>query len=134
MKFSVRKKEFPVTEKYSVTVNISCHRKHFPVTIRNFLSQEKFSCNGKKFFTNNIFLVTQSIFFPVKQYVLPVRGFAPPLAISIPLFCTNNIFPVTRTFFLVRENSFLMKFGLSQVYYIFTTNVRDSQSNFRLRP
>ena len=72
-----------------------------------FLSQEEI------FQMNNFSCETNLIFFPVKQYVLPVRGFVPPLEISIHLLCTNSIFPVTRTLFLVRENSFLMKHGLS---------------------
>ena len=122
MKFYVREKEFPVTGKifcnrkhFLSQETISCHRKQFPVTIRNLLSQENFSCLGKKFFTSNIFLVRQSQYFFLwnNMYFLYVRGFAPPLAISIHLLCTNSIIHVTRTLFLVRENSFLMKFGSS---------------------
>ena len=69
----------------------------------------------------------------MKQYVLPV-GFVPPLAISIHILCTNSIYPVTRTVFLVRENGLLMKFGSAEVYYFFPTNARDSQSKFPVRP
>ena len=67
------------------------------------------------------------------QGVLPVTGFVPPLAMNIHPMCTNSIFPVTRTIFLVRENSFLIKFGLCKVYYISATNVRDLQSKFPVR-
>ena len=42
------------------------------------------------------------------QGILPKRGVVPPLAISIYPMCTNNIFPVTRTIFLVRGNLFLV--------------------------
>ena len=59
------------------------------------------------FVTRNIFSVGQSNFFS------PVRGFGPSLVMSIHPMCSNSNFPVTRTIFLVRENSFLMKFGLT---------------------
>ena len=48
------KNKFPVTGKHF------CHKKQFPVTLTNILSQEKFSCHGKKFFTKNIFPLRQS--------------------------------------------------------------------------
>ena len=86
------------------------------------LSQEIFSCETKK------------LFFPVTQGVLPVTGFVPPLAMNIHPMCTNSTFPVTRTIFLVRENSFVIKFGSSYVYHIFATNVWDLQSKFPVRP
>ena len=68
--------------------------------------------------------------FPVTQSVLLVRGFFPPLAvIIINSMCTNSSIAITRTNFLVGENSFLMNFELSLVYHIFTTNARDLQKN-----
>ena len=97
----------------------SCHRNNFlsqeaiSCHINIFLVTRKFSCNGKKLFTRNILALDKVNIFSCKQYVLPVRGFVPPFAISIHLLCTNSIFPVTRTLFLVRDNSFLMKFGSS---------------------
>ena len=58
------------------------------------------------FVTRNIFPVRQiNNFFPVTQGVFLVTGFVPILAINIhPMslcMCSNSIFPVTRTFFLV---------------------------------
>ena len=73
-------------------------------------------------------------YFPVTKDLLPVKGFVTPLAMGIHPMCTNSIFPVTRTIFLVRENSFLTKFGSSKVYHIFATNARDLQSKFPVRP
>ena len=66
--------------------NIFCHRRQFPVTVTNFLSQEEIF--HKKYFSCDIKL----IFFPVKQYILPVRGFIPSFAISIHLLCSKSIF------------------------------------------
>ena len=83
----------------------------------------------KKFFS----CVTKQLFIPVTQGVLPVKGVVLSLAMSIHPMSTNSIFPVTSTIFLVRENSFLLKFGLSFVYHIFATNVRDLQSKFPVR-
>ena len=104
--------------------NISCRRKQFPVTVRNFLSHEKLCCHGKQFF-----LWDKGDIFPLKQYVLPVRLCVPPFAISIYLLFTNSIFPATRTLFLIRERLvFSIKLGSSQVYQIFATNAQDSQS------
>ena len=40
---------------------------------------------------------------------------------------------VPRTLFLVRKNSFLMKFGSSYLYHILSTNVRNSQLKFPVR-
>ena len=76
-----------------------------------FLSQKLFYillCH-KNFFSCE----TKKLFGPVKQDVLPVTGFVLPLMMDIHPMGINSIFSVTRTIFLVTENSFLMKFGLS---------------------
>ena len=50
---------------------------------------------------------TKKLCFPLTQGVFVVRGFVPSLARNIHPMCTNSIFPVTRTIFLVTDNCFL---------------------------
>ena len=112
---------FSVTKNiFSFTGKISCDtRCSFPLLWQEinflwqeifFLSQEKillwkilYSFLHKKYYSCE----TKKLFFPVTQGVLPVTGFGPPIAMNIHPMCTNSTFPVTRTIFLVRENSFV---------------------------
>ena len=111
-----------------VTVNI------FPVTRNIFSFTRKRYCGTRWYFLFlsqeiNVLSQAQEIFFLSQEKnsfvtdithsfchrryssCFPVRGFVPPLAMSIHLTHTNSIFPVTRTIFLVRENSFLRTLG-----------------------
>ena len=71
------------------------------------------------------FLSYEEINFPVTQDVLPLTGFVPPLAMNTHPMCTNIIFPVERTIFLVRDRIVSLSSLGRLVYNLFVTIVRN---------